>query len=248
MVVALSQSGTSIDVLTALDQLAPKRLVALTNAGASPLAQRADAVIDIRAGSERAIPASKSVSASAAIVLWAAAIVGGEEAAPLPSALRATADAVERWLAAPGLVATAAGRLARSRGIAVLGAGYGAYVASELALKIKEASYVHAEGFMAGEFRHGSSAVLDESIGVIGLGGDDAGGIVVRALERTASTGATRYTIGPAVPGIDAFGPVVAEAFAPLGWLVAGQLLAFQLGRERHVDSDAPRGLSKSVT
>ncbi len=169
-VVALSQSGRSRDLLDALDLLAPSRLIALTNDPASPLAERAEIVIDCLAGVERAVPASKSVTSMAAILLWAAALTGGKRNRTAAS-LEATAEDVRAWLDGDGVadVVAAARRIARRRSVAIVGAGYGVPIAYELALKIKEASYVHAEGFAAGEFRHGSSAILDASSAIIGI-------------------------------------------------------------------------------
>ena len=147
-VVAISQSGRSADVLSACDALAPARLVALTNDVSAPLAQRAAQVVDMGCGPERAIPASKSVSASLALVRLAAAALGGER--DLVPALRAAASDAQRFLTAPGDIAAVAARLAE-RTVEVVGAGYGVMLANEIALKLKEAAYVQAEGFSAGE-------------------------------------------------------------------------------------------------
>src|SRR5665213_967779 len=169
-VVALSQSGRSADVLAALDALAPGRLVALTNDAGSPLAARAEIVVDCLAGIELAVPASKSVTSMAAILLWAAALTGGTHNRTAAT-LEQSAHVVRDWLHGEGTAAVgaAAGQIARRRTVVVVGAGYGVPIAYELALKIKEASYVHAEGFAAGEFRHGSSAILDASSAIIGI-------------------------------------------------------------------------------
>jgi glucosamine--fructose-6-phosphate aminotransferase (isomerizing) len=245
-VVALSQSGRSGDVLEAVERLQPRRLIALTNDGASPLAVRADLALELDAGPERAVPASKSVSAMTAILLWAAALCGGPTERSAAS-LEATADAVEAWLGGRSGAATgpAAARLARRRSVAVVGAGYGVPVAREIALKIKEASYLHAEGFAAGEFRHGSAAILDAATAIVGIVDDPSRAIVERPLDEALRSESLRYTIGADVPGIERLGAAAAEPFNTLAWLVAGQSLALEIGRARGVDSDAPRGLTK---
>ena len=245
-VIALSQSGRSIDVLDALDMLAPKTLVALTNDPASPLAARADVVIDCEAGPERAVPASKSVTAMAALLLWSASLVAGTHGRSA-QALVAIAAAAEAWLADPGPreIEAAALRLALRRSLVIVGAGYGVPIACELALKCKEASYVHAEGFAAGEFRHGSSAMLDASCALVGIVDDAARPYVARPLATAAAADVARYTIGGSVDGIPRLGPRTDEAFNTLGWLLTGQLLALGVGRARGVESDAPRGLAK---
>ena len=247
-VIALSQSGRSADVLAAVETLAPKRLIALTNDPTSPLASRADLVLDIAAGSERAVPASKSVTAMIAVVLWGAALVGGTTERRAAS-LRATADDVDTWLTSDAIagVERAAQRIARRRSVAVVGAGYGVPVALELALKLKEASYVHAEGFAAGEFRHGSAAILDATTTLVGVADDASAAIVARSLADAERTETLRFTIGAPLAGVTMLGPRTGEAFNTLAWVVAGQMLALEVGRARGVESDTPRGLTKYV-
>ncbi len=245
-VVALSQSGRSIDLLDAIDVIAPSRLIALTNDAGSPLAERADIVIDCLAGPETAVPASKSVTSMAAILLWAATLTGGKRNRTA-AALNRTADDVADWLDGTGVadVEAAARRLARRRSVAVVAAGYGVPIAYELSLKIKEASYVHAEGFAAGEFRHGSSAILDASSAIIGIVDEVSRDFVHRPLAEAAEAEAARYVIGMRVGDIPLLGPATGDAFNTLAWLAAGQYLALSLGRANFVESDAPRGLSK---
>lgn len=226
-VVALSQSGRSGDVLEALDALAPRRLIALTNDGGSPLAARSDLALDLEAGREEAIPATKSVSGMAAVAMLAASAVAGT-LEPETAALRASAELVEDWLQNDAAAALEAGRrIAARRDVVLLGRGFGVPIAHELALKIKEASYLHAEGFPAGEFRHGSTAMVDSSYAVLTLSDE-----LCLAMD---SAGAERC------------GPVLAAPFTFLGWLVTGQMLALGAGRARGVESDAPRGLTKFV-
>ena len=245
-VVAISQSGRSQDLLAAIELLAPSRLIALTNDVASPLAQRAEISIDCLAGPEIAVPASKSVTSAAAILLWAAALTGGKKNRTAAT-LTETAEDVRAWLDGDGIadVVAAAHRIARRRSVAVVAAGYGVPVAYELALKIKEASYVHAEGFPAGEFRHGSSAMLDASTAILGIVDEVSRDIVHRPLAEAAEAEAARYVIGAHSGDVPVLGPATGEAFNTLAWLVAGQYLALSIGRANFVESDAPRGLRK---
>ena len=246
-VVALSQSGRSTDLLDALDVLAPAHLVALTNDARSPLAARATVVVDCLAGPEQAVPASKSVTATAAILLWAAALSGGETTRNAAT-LESTADDVEAWLRGGAAeVVAASERVAGCATVAVVGAGYGVPIAYELALKIKEASYVHAEGFAAGEFRHGSSAMLDGSSAILGIVDDVSRAVVERPLASAAEANAQRYVIGARSGAVAVLGPQTGDAFNTLAWLATGQYLALATGRARGIDSDAPRGLHKFV-
>lgn len=245
-VIALSQSGRSGDILAALDALEPRNLIVLTNTSDSPLAARAEIAIDITAGPEEAVPASKSVTAMAAILLWSAALIAGHRNRTAAT-LHAVADDVEGWLSGAGWTdaETAAHALARRRAVAIVGAGYGTPIAYELALKMKEASYVHAEGFPAGEFRHGSSAMLDASCALIGILDEASRDVVERPMGEAKDAGALRFVIGARLGDIAVVGPMTGEAFNTLAWLVTGQTLALFAGRAAGIDSDKPRGLSK---
>lgn len=244
VVVACSQSGRSEDLLNALDILQPQDLVALTNTRDSPLGARASVVIDVGAGREQAVPASKSVTATAAILLWAASLL---DADPMRNAdaLLDIADRVAAWLGGDHGAARAAATIARKHSVVVLGTGYGLPVASEFALKMKEASYLHAEGFSAGEFRHGSAAILDDGYALVGIVDDASRAVVEKPLRRAIETGAATYAVGVSVEGVPLLGPAATGEFAVLTWLVAAQMLALETGRARGVDSDAPRGQSK---
>ncbi len=247
-VIAISQSGQSTDLLDAVGMLRPTRLVALTNQIDSPLASIADTNIDIGAGRELAVPASKSVSASVAMLLWAASILhqGSHRG---KDSLLATAATVRTWLKSPQQddVTVAARAIATRSSAAFLGSDYGLPVAREAALKLKEAAYIHAEGFSAGEFRHGSIAMVGDSSAVIGIADEDALAAVQRPLVELEASQALRYTIGLSVAGVKRLGPTVDISFNTLGWLVTAQLIALYAARERGVDADAPRGLTKAL-
>lgn len=248
IVIACSQSGRSTDLLEALDILAPKELIALTNTPDSALGDRANLTIDLGAGPEVAVPASKSVTATAAILLWAAGLMSGSHTRSAHT-LTETAEDVRSWLDGRDVEAVqdAAHRIARRRSVVIVAAGYGVPVANECALKLKEASYIHAEGFSAGEFRHGSAAMLDPSCAIIGIVDEASRNVVNRPLVEALQAESLRYTIGGRIGDIPLLGPVVGEAFNTLAWLVAAQMLALFVGRARYVESDAPRGLAKTM-
>lgn len=248
-VVAISQSGRSSDLFGALEVLRPRRLIALTNSIDSPLAGRADIAIDVGAGREVAVPATKSVSATVAILLWAASLASGASSRRA-GVLEATSAAIRSWLDSAGYtdVVTAAQRIARRRSVIVLGSDYGLPIACETALKLKEAAYLHAEGFAAGEFRHGSIAMVDASCAVIGIVDADALPAVARPLRDVAAVEALCYIIGAGpIDEIEHLGPLVDDPYNTLGWLVTAQLIALHAARARHIDSDTPRGLTKAL-
>jgi glucosamine--fructose-6-phosphate aminotransferase (isomerizing) len=248
VVIACSQSGESADLLQALDIIEPKRLIALTNAPDSTLAKRAQLCIDVGAGPELAIPASKSVTATAAILLWAAGLMAGKATRSADSLID-TAEDVRAWLEGDGIedVRKAARRIAKRRSVIVASTGYGLPVAHEFALKLKEASYIHAEGFSAGELRHGSAAMLDAGCAIIGIADESARNIVNKPLTEAEEADCLRYVVGARLTHVPLLGPVVSEAFNALAWLVAGQTLALYVGRERYVESDEPRGMVKAL-
>ncbi len=247
-VIAISQSGRSTDLLEALTVLRPRRLVALTNRPESPLTQRANITIDVGAGEEAAVPASKSVSATVAVLLWAASLLDTESRRGKDSLID-TARAVRGWLKGEGPhdIVRAADEIARCSSVVFLGSDYGLPIAREAALKLKEAAYLHAEGFSAGEFRHGSVAMVDARTAVIGIADEDALAAVARPLREIEPSNALRYTIGLSVDRVPRLGPVVDVAFNTLGWLVSAQLLALYASRARGIDADAPRGLTKAL-
>jgi glutamine---fructose-6-phosphate transaminase (isomerizing) len=247
-VIALSQSGRSTDLLEALDVLRPRRLVALTNQPDSPLAERADVAIDVGAGTELAVPASKSVSATVAILLWAASLLDADPRRGKDSLIE-TARVVRSWLDGQDVqdVVRAADEIAKCASVVFLGSDYGLPIAHEAALKLKETAYIHAEGFSAGEFRHGSIAMVDASTAVIGIADEDALAAVARPLREIARSKALRYTMGLSVDEVPRLGPLVDVTFNTLGWLVSSQLIALHAARARGIDADTPRGLTKAL-
>jgi glucosamine--fructose-6-phosphate aminotransferase (isomerizing) len=248
IVIACSQSGASDDLLRALDILKPRELIALTNTPDSPLGHRATIAIDVGAGPEVAVPASKSVTATAAILLWAAGLMSDSHSRDAKTLIE-TAQDVRAWLQGDGVeeVRAAAQRIARRRSVIIVAAGYGVPIANECALKLKEASYIHAEGFSAGEFRHGSVAMLDAGCAIVGIVDDDSREVVNRPLLEAAQAESLRYVIGGRIGDIPLLGPVVNISFNTLAWLVCAQMLALHVGRARFVESDAPRGLVKTL-
>jgi glucosamine--fructose-6-phosphate aminotransferase (isomerizing) len=245
-VIAVSQSGRSTDLLNALDILQPKQLIALTNSSTAPLCDRANICIDVGAGLEVAVPATKSVTSTAAILLWAAGLMAGHTTRSAET-LTETAEDVRSWLDGPDVesMQAAAARVARRRSVLVVASGYGVPIANECALKLKEASYIHAEGFAAGEFRHGSAAMLDATCAIIGIVDEHSREVVNRPLMEAAEAESLRFVIGGHLGDIPLLGPVTGISFNTLAWLVAAQTLALYVGRARYVESDHPRGLTK---
>ena len=204
--------------------------------------------VDVGAGPERAIPATKSVSSTIAVLLAAATLLGGENARTA-AVLLETAQSIRAWLAdSVRTLRGPAALIACRRDVLVLGTDYGAPIAREAALKFKEATYLHAEGFEAGEFRHGSAAMVDASAAVIGIVDRDGSPIVGRALRELGPTGALRLqSVRRRSMASRVSGPMVEDPYNTLAWLVTIQMLALLVARDRGIDSDSPRGLTKAV-
>ncbi|MFB9235334.1 SIS domain-containing protein [Plantactinospora siamensis] len=252
LVVGVSQSGGSADLAEVLRVArgAGALTLAVTNAPDSPLAGLAELSVDIAAGHERAVAATKTYTAELLALLM---LVEGVRAGDgrLPAAERAALaelpELAERVLADP-----AAGALApryRFAGqLVTTGRGYAYPTAREAALKLMETSYLPALAFSGADLLHGPLAMTDPDVPVLALVGSGPGGDAMRAvLPRLAERGADVVTIGSAeVPGAVRIAvPEVDERYAPLLDILPLQRLALALALARGEDPDAPRGLNK---
>jgi len=255
LAVALSQSGRTEEIVETLEwaRACGARTLAITNGGeSSPLAQAAAVAFCTQAGVERAVPATKTFTTQ----LAALAVLGLALGAPLdPGELRAVPDAVESLLAGPAEPAgleRVVGALAKVRGVVVSGRGMAYAAALELAIKLKEACYLHAMGLSYADLLHGPIAVVDAetpAIVVAAGSGPTLPGTVDLA-RRVTEAGARAFGIGggaalAAVCATTLAGPALPEWLAPIGLIVPGQLLTEALARRLGINPDSPRGLSK---
>ncbi|MDR6557552.1 glucosamine--fructose-6-phosphate aminotransferase (isomerizing) [Arthrobacter pascens] len=244
---AVSQSGGSPDLVdsTAAAARAGAVTVAVTNAPSSPLAAAARHHVDILAGPERAVAATKSYT-SQLLALWLLidAWAGGDgaDASVLP---RHAADALAR----PEILEVA-NRYRFVNHIITTGRGFSYPTAREAALKLMETSYLAAHAFSGADLLHGPFAMIDEDRPVIAIASQGAGGRALQpVLERLAERGADVCLVGDpasarplnhAVPL-----PQVPEQLAPILEILPLQRLAHAIAAARHRDPDAPRGLRK---
>jgi glucosamine--fructose-6-phosphate aminotransferase (isomerizing) len=251
LAVALSQSGRTEEIVETLAWAADcgARTIAVTNSAASPLAETAEVALVTAAGAERAVPATKTFSSQ----LAALAVLGiGLGADVDPAELQRVPDEVERMLGEPGDVEAAAAELAGATGMVVSGRGMAYAAALELALKLKEACYLHAMGLSYADLLHGPIAVVDASTPAIIMAADDGPALAgaVKLAQRVTGAGAMALAIGGG-PGLAAAssrslpGPRLPEWLAPIGLIVPGQLLTEALARQLGLNPDSPRGLSK---
>ncbi|HET9093541.1 MAG TPA: SIS domain-containing protein [Solirubrobacteraceae bacterium] len=241
--IAVSQSGRSPDLVDSLTAARARGAltVAVTNAPASPLAAAAEVAVDIRAGEERAVAATKSYTAQLlALHLLIAGDRAAEAAARLPEAAARTLELIpEERLAAIAETLRGAERLV------LTARGYAYATAREAALKLMETSYLSAMAFSGADLLHGPLAMIDGSVPVIavttpGRGGEAMGPV----LERLGGVGAQVLRVGPP-DGLAVASDGVAEELLPVLEILPLQRLAWRLALERGVDPDHPRGLSK---
>jgi glutamine---fructose-6-phosphate transaminase (isomerizing) len=251
---ALSQSGRTPDVVE-YARLARRRgayVVAVTNDPSSALATEADAVLELRAGDERAVAATKTYSSQlASLGLLAAHAAGkgdafGGELRSVAAAMPELTDSLQARIGNVAVPFAYAGRMF------VVGRGAEFATAREIALKLLETCRIAAEPLTATDLAHGPVAALDSLFPVWAIASDDPNlPAVVEAVERAHEAGATIVASGSAAESVPHAQYVLATPktssplLAPFLSILPGQLFAWALARARGLDPDAPRGLSK---
>ena len=252
LVVGISQSGQSPDIVAVLAEARRQgaATAVLTNRADSPLAAQGDVVIDLRAGQERAVAATKTYTAElAAVALLSVALGGAAEAA---AALWAMPDAVAATLAMSDAVAAVAPRYRYMQRCVVIGRGYNYATAFETALKLKEMTYTIVEPYSSADFLHGPLAMLEPGFPVIVVA--PSGRVAAEAVEfigtlRQRQAEVIAISDDPAVLAAArvplALPAAVPEWLSPLTAIIPGQLLALHLAAARDLDIDAPRAIRK---
>ncbi|MFY1675395.1 SIS domain-containing protein [Plantactinospora sp. WMMB334] len=253
LVVGVSQSGGSPDLTEVLRvaREAGALTLAVTNAPDSPLSNAAELAVDVAAGHERAVAATKTYTAELlALLMLVEGIRAGDGVLPGQerAALGALPELAGRTLADPTPEQLApryrfAGRMVTT------GRGYAYPTAREAALKLMETSYLPALAFSGADLLHGPLAMTDPDVPVLAVVGGGAGGAAMRdVVARVAERGADLVVVGPGeAAGAAAQLPVpeVDERYAPLLDILPVQRLALALALARGEDPDAPRGLHK---
>jgi glucosamine--fructose-6-phosphate aminotransferase (isomerizing) len=265
LAIAVSQSGETADTLAALRWCKAQGLTtaAVVNVHESTMAREADVLFPTHAGPEIGVASTKAFTSQVA-ALTALAIAAGAARGVLNSAEEARLSKV--LLEAPRLIAESiqveeairalVPDLAKARDVLYFGRGAMYPLALEGALKLKEISYIHAEGYAAGELKHGPIALIDEATPVIVIAPSDAlfektlsnmsevmarGGPIIFV---TDSKGAARAPAGARV----IIAPDCDPLLAPLVFSAPIQLLAYLVALQKGADVDQPRNLAKSVT
>ncbi len=265
LVLAISQSGETVDTLAAMEEARAKNAptLAIVNAIGSQAARLADGVIYLHAGPEIGVASTKAFT-SMLVAQYLLAIylgqargtVGPGERSELLQHLAELPNLVGEVLQAGGPYQELAERYQRCHDFLFLGRGINYPVALEGALKLKEISYIHAEGYPAGEMKHGPIALIDSQVPVVAIvGRDHVREKMLSNIEQVkARGGAVIAVAGPedaeAAAKADHVVPVpqLSPLLAPVLNVLPLQLLAYHMAVQRGCDVDQPRNLAKSVT
>jgi len=255
LVLALSQSGETADVIDALDLASSHyaRTQAIVNVPYSTIARKVARAYPLHAGIEQSVLATKSFMAQLTMLLLVAGKLGDRSTETVSLVRRALASIHfqnnDQNLASQ--IRGIAGRLASTNHAFMIGRGTGFASAQEGALKIKESSYIHAEALAAGELKHGTIALIEDGTPCL-IFRDDSGGMATLASTSQELRSRGAYTIGIGMHPSDEFSEVIelpdlAPAL-PLVQIYLVQQIAYQAALARGVNPDRPRNLAKSVT
>jgi glucosamine--fructose-6-phosphate aminotransferase (isomerizing) len=265
LVVALSQSGETADTLGAVKAARAKGapIVGITNVVGSALSREATGVLYTHAGPEIGVASSKTFTATLVacylLALWLGrrrGVLLAEDGKKHIQGLLELPRLMERALEAEPQVAELAKDIARSRNFLFLGRGLHYPIALEGALKLKELSYIHAEGYPAGEMKHGPIALIDEHMPVIVLAPRDASyDRMMSSIEEVRARDGRVIAFGQegdrelaAKAEVVVAVPAAADLLSPMLMAIPLQLLAYHVAVRLGRDVDQPRNLAKSVT
>jgi glucosamine--fructose-6-phosphate aminotransferase (isomerizing) len=274
LTIGVTQSGETADTLAALstekkrrESLAPERqarLLGITNRPESTLGQMVDQVIDTRAGIEIGVAATKTFIAQlmgfyclALDLSYRRQTLTPERIAEILTQLRQLPAQIEMILESQErYIEELAHEFVHTQDFIFIGRGINYPIALEGALKLKEISYIHAEGYPAGEMKHGPIALLDEEVPVVAIAmpGDVYEKVLSNAQEAKARDarliGVTPMDEPEAAETFDYLLPVpeVEELLSPILSVIPLQLLSYHIAARRGLDVDQPRNLAKSVT
>lgn len=244
--IGISQSGQTPDVVEALEAMRTRgaRTIAIVNGPASPLASAADGVVDLSAGEERAIPATKTFTATLVALAIIASALGDvpwsdHELMSLPEQFDTMLRDQDSAQRVGNTLATATRVLTTARGLLLS-------AALETALKIRETSMIFAEGLSAADLRHGPIVAVTREVPVLAFSAPGPLAADVAALVDTLRRRGVPMTVVSPAPDADLSLPsTMPEALQPVFGAGRGQQVALVAARARGLDPDAPTGLSK---
>lgn len=251
LLIAISQSGETIDVIEPVQEARKKgaAVIAITNVLGSTLYRNSNHQFLLNAGVEKAVASTKAMIAmvSTMILLSFGLVNKLNEAEDI---LKQSQQEIEKIIKKKDLIKKLADQIFKARDIYVLGRGMSYPVAMEAALKIKEVSYIHAEGFAGGELKHGVIALIEKGTSVIVFVPNDKTkeGILANAMEVSARGAFVIGVSDQNNPVFDYFFEVKdTGASSIIPNIVFAQLLAYYLATKKGLNPDKPRNLAKSV-
>jgi glucosamine--fructose-6-phosphate aminotransferase (isomerizing) len=265
LAVFVSQSGETADTLATLRycKSQAQHIAAVVNVRTSSIAREADAVLPTLAGPEIGVASTKAFTSQLAVLACLAiglgrarGVIGAAQEAELVRALGEVPRHVATILRSEARYEALAHQLSKAQDVLYLGRGSSYPIALEGALKLKEISYIHAEGYAAGELKHGPIALIDEKVPVIVVAPeDDLFEKTVSNLQEVAARGGRIVLLSGAAPAragcpVEAHLPVpAAHPFtSPILYAIPVQLIAYHTAVFMGTDVDQPRNLAKSVT
>jgi glutamine---fructose-6-phosphate transaminase (isomerizing) len=254
LVIALSQSGETIDVIEPLQRAKQKgsKIIALVNALGSTIYRMSDQKLLLGAGPEKAVASTKVFVAKLALLLLLAYTIAGKQDEGQQLLLQ-SADEIERLLSPDEdkRLSDVADVLVKSEHIYVIGRGLSYAIALEAALKIKEVSYIHTEGLAGGELKHGPIALITPGTPCIIFAPKDEtrDAILSNAMEVKSRGGIIIGISSENSTVFDHWIPVAdAKEATMLSEVVPAQVIAYKIALRKKLDPDKPRNLAKSVT
>jgi len=264
LVIAISQSGETADTLAAMREARRRGapVMGIVNVVGSSIARETDGGVYIHSGPEIGVASTKAFTGQLTVLAMFALYMARRrgltliEGREIVAALRALPDQIQQTLELDGLVSRIAEEYHTHSNALYLGRGYNFPVALEGALKLKEISYIHAEGYPAAEMKHGPIALIDENMPVVFIAPDDAVyGKVVSNIEEVKARGGRVIAVvsegdEELAAKVDHAIPVprTLDVLQPLLSVIPLQLLAYRIAVLRGCDVDQPRNLAKSVT
>ena len=263
--IGISQSGETADTITALRQAkeAGAKVLVLTNRKNSSIVRYADGVIDLKAGIEISVAATKSYTAQLCVLYLFALMIAETKgrltekyARELKQDILELPAKMEEVLSRRQNIITLAHKYAKYHAVVYMARGINLATAYESALKLKEISYINAVGYAAGELKHGPIALLDENMPVVAIMPKNSA-VYCKVLSNCEEAKARHSkviaitTIGASISNVfdDVVAmPEIAETLTPLLYALPMQLLAYEIADKLGREVDQPRNLAKSVT
>ncbi len=244
LVIAVSQSGETMDLIDALKfaRTSKPKIASIVNVPFSTVQRMSDFSLQIEAGQEICVAATKTFTNQVLLFLILAIKLGCK------IDLTGVPDKISSLLAQENKIKDLAKHFKNEKDIYIIGRGLSYPVAREIALKLKEISYIHAEGMMGGELKHGTLALIEKGTPVVALINDDSH--ILSNVKEAEARGARIVAIAnkPGFYAEEILIPADNDAEFSVLATIVGQLLTYYIAKEKGLPIDKPRSLAKSVT